>query len=253
MKHIITLIFAALIGAASAAVVTVTDKNGRSLTAQLISVSETHAKVKRVTDEKVFELPLASLNEASVKLLKEKAADLPKVYPELDVKISIGKRRVQKDDSYYMKTQTITTGVTLKNKDFEEDFPKSSARVVYIGQDKRNPDQYKVLFTNDFDVAPAASKTAEATLPEFTTSYDSDNEGYGNIGGFQYEGYIFIIWDSEKKVILHKTTNAMISKALESDNSTLGRMIKIRKDTLLDEHLAVPGSQKKKKREIVIE
>ena len=245
MKTVTSLIFAALVATTSAGpLVTVVDKKNRSLFAELIALTDKEVTVKRASDDKTFTLPLASLTPETVERLKEKADKLPVVYPKLEVNVAIGNRRVKQSGSFYMKSQNISTTISIRNLDLEKDFPKRPGRVVYFGQDQSNPDRFKILAINGFEVAPGANKTAEAVLPTFSTSYDSDNIGFGNIGGYEYEGYLFLVWDENKDVIVHKTTSGTVARAIKIDYGLLARMVTAKNGTILGKNLSSLSAKK---------
>ena len=68
-------------------------------------------------------------------------------------------------------------------------------------------------------------------------SYDSDNKGDGNIGGFKYEGYLLVVRDMEDKVLFTKTVYSKIKKALELDVSFADELSKLPTGTLLNDSL----------------
>jgi hypothetical protein len=74
-------------------------------------------------------------------------------------------------------------------------------------------------------------------LEEVTTQYDSDNEGQGNIGGYQYEDYILIMTDQDGKLLRTKTLNSNFEKALTSQPGIIGKLLKASDETELTEDL----------------
>jgi choline dehydrogenase-like flavoprotein len=96
-------------------------------------------------------------------------------------------------------------------------FPELTGRLLYIGQNTRQPEQYTVLSTQDFPVELKAGGSSLTELEKFTTSYDSDNKGTGNVGGFQYSGYLMVFLNDNKEVVYHQTMDAGIRKAIAAN------------------------------------
>lgn len=82
------------------------------------------------------------------------------------------------------------------------------------------------------------------TLEPFVTTYDSDNKGQGNVGGFQYTGYLLVFVNDKNEVIFNQTTDADIRKAIIANPSLLSTMAGYIKDTPLDEKMIVRGQKK---------
>lgn len=80
---------------------TLTDKQGRSLTADVLSLSGEQVKIKR-DDGQVFTLPLATLSESDQKKLKAWAEANPEPLDESDLPIqfSRGKFSTEKEDQH---------------------------------------------------------------------------------------------------------------------------------------------------------
>lgn len=213
--------------------ITVTDQKGRSLDIELISVAGDNVTFSRKGDPKEFTLPISNFAEISQNLIRKQAALMPAAVPKIRPDVVIGKRR-SKNDSYYMVRQEISSTVKLINTDTKVPVPPFTGRIVYLGQNQRRPDLLIVLSAQDFEGSIEASKTFVKEMETFVTSYDSDNKGYGNIGGFQYFGYLLVVRDQDEKIILDYTVSGPIRQAIKENQSVLKEMFDYRKYQNLD-------------------
>lgn len=97
----------------SAEPVTLVDKQGRSIKAEVLSVSDNQVKIKR-DDGQIFDLPLANLADADQKELREWAKkEAAKSLPPgaLQVELSRGNFKTEKRDS----DAKLTNGEVIKN------------------------------------------------------------------------------------------------------------------------------------------
>ncbi len=217
--------------------VEIEDLKGRTLSAELISVGETSAELKKSVREPAFTVEFSLLTEESIQMLKETAEAMPVVYPRFEADVVVSKRRKTAGGSWYMKSMTIGGKVIVTNQSMRRDFPPTKGRLVFIGQDQRLESIYQILSVNKFDVSPAAGREQEIVLKEFVTKYDGDNKGRGNIGGFKYDGYLLILYDEDKRVVFHKTLSGSISKAIDEDPRLPERFLDMKVLTRLSEKM----------------
>lgn len=225
-------------------IILVANKKGNTFEAELLSATKATATVRRSSDKKLFSLKLDTLNEDCVKTIEKHRPNLEAPYPTYETEVVVGKRR-KKGDSYYMVTQTITASAKITNTDREISSPEISGRVVFLGQDQRDPDQFEVLATRDFKVSPEPGSTIKVEFRPFSTSYDSDNEGSGNIGGHQYDGYVLILYKNDNTVAHSYTTNSRYRKAFEADIGILDSFRTIKAGSDLTKGLKPPGRRGK--------
>jgi hypothetical protein len=199
---------------------TVTDTKGRSIEIELISVNDGDVTFSRKGDPKEFTLPLTNFAETSQKLIKTQAALLPKRLPKMELDAVIGKRR-RKDGSYYMVRQEITTTVKITNRDLKQSVPEVEVKLIHIGQNRRTSDIYTILSKQSFKTTIDPAQTITKEMRSFITSYDSDNKGYGNIGGFEYQSYILAVLDPEGKVAVYSASTPSLRKLIESNQHLL--------------------------------
>lgn len=212
-----------------------TNTSGVSFEAEILALTDEETTVRRTSDQRVFVLPLTTLNESTRKLLQSNADLITNHHPDYEFNVVIGKRR--KKDGSYMVDQTLTCKVDVKNLSRELDSPGYKLRVLLIGQDQKDNSKYKILTAQDFTGAPAKVETETATLEPITTRYDSDNEGSGNLGGYKYEDYILILTCQEGKLISTKTLNSNFATGLTSQPGIIEKLLKAKADTPLDKNL----------------
>ena len=218
-------------------IITIKSKEGKSLTAELLAVKEDSARLKMPSNNKEYTLAFTKLDDSSVELIKSKADALPIVYPPLDVDVVIGKRRKKVDGSYYMVTMDITSSLKIKNTSVSDDCPETKGRLIFFGEDQKTKGRYNVLATRDFKISPEAGKTTELVLAGFPTKYDSDNQGEGNVGGFKYEAYLFMLWDKNNNIVMHKSTSTIVNRAIDADAGVLNSYRKISEGKTLNKEM----------------
>jgi hypothetical protein len=180
-------------------------------------------RIKRIKDGKIFTIRSGCLCSESKKLLLEKAKDLKLLYPELEIKVSISKRRKKEGGSYYMKSMTISGRVTLINKDLNVPSPPCYCNIIFFGESQKYEDSYKIISNQAFKLEPTPKGASFGSEP-FITSYDSDNKGRGNLGGYKYVGYLIIIADENGKVLQTKTLFPPLKKIIEMNVSIISKI-----------------------------
>jgi hypothetical protein len=211
----------------------VKDTQGHSLTIDLIAVDG--ANVTFSTAGKEHTLTLDRFDDPSQAKIKEAGKDLPPQRPKLDIDISVSNKRQKV--GYYKATQTISQKMLLKNLSPSIAYPASKGYIVSIGHDREYKDHYKILATSSFDISVPANKTFEQTTVPFSTTYDAENKGSGNLGGYEYESYVFVITDPAGAVLVSKSLDAYLRVQLEKDTSLAKKIITLKKDQLVDKNM----------------
>ena len=222
-----------LVAPAFAEVVTLTSKNGKNLVVTLVAKQGDKVLVRRASDSKEFAVSLDTLNEESQQNVMDKMKSLKDAYPPLELDVVLGKRRNRVSGSYYMKDMEITAKVTVTNKDHRIPCPECSADIIFIGQDQKDPDLYKVMSTQRRGVKPTEKGAVFDSTP-FVTRYDSDNKGYNNVGGYKYVGYVLVVSDQDGKVLHTKATSGFIKKALDSSVTKVTDLMSYTEGAVLD-------------------
>ena len=216
----------------------VQDTKGRALEIELLSVIGKTVRFRRADTAKEFTVALDQFDADSQAKISHEAATLPAPLPPLAVEVVIGKRR-KKENSYYLVTQEVSCTVKIHNVSNDIPLPKFTGRVIFVGRNQSRPDEYIVLSTQDFPVELSPRADSTNTLEPFVTSYDSDNKGQGNVGGYQYSGYLLVFLNHKKEVVFDQTTDAEIRKAITAKPALLSKVAGYRKDTLIDDKMNV--------------
>ena len=223
-------------------IITVTDTKGRTLEIELLSYVGKEVKFKRIDNSKEFTVPLTQFDGPSQTKITELATTLPMVLPPFDIEVVIGKRSEQ-GSSYYMKNQTVTTTVKLKNKSNTEALPALQGRMIFVGRDQRTEDDFIVLSTQEFKLEMPAGGKCDRELRPFVTSFDGDQEGRGNVGGYQYYGFLIVFMDDKNEIVYDYTTSGPIRKAVGGNKKLLAAMAAYKKDTVLDAKMVKTNKQ----------
>ncbi|GAA5483757.1 hypothetical protein [Haloferula sargassicola] len=215
----------------------VTDTKGRTVSIELLALEGEKAifTVPGKGDSE-YQLPLSQFDEGSQKKIKDAGASLPARVPKVEIDASISKRR--KKISYYMVRQTVSAKITVQNPSRDLRFPGGKAKVIFIGRNSRDNSVYSVLRTQDFEV-PKIESSREFTFEtkSFSTEYDSDNDGYGNVGGFQYDSYIVGILGEQGRLLGFKTSDPSIRSAIGDSADLIKRVLEFNKGQRFDKNL----------------
>lgn len=218
-------------------VVDLTNTQGQTLTAELLAVTDKAVTIRRPSDKRIFTIERKDIAPDSLKSILAKSQDLEPVYPELEVDIDVSNRRKKKDNSWYVVRQTVSVELTVSNPSRDLPCPNAEACLVLMGQNQRRPELFEVLSTSTFKVNLEPGKSMTVETKPVTTEYDSDNEGYGNMGGSKYEGYILVIRGSDKSRLLVKTTNPRFEDALEANFTLIHKVFDMKKGASFTEDL----------------
>ena len=213
MKTLSFLLFSGICFAGP--VLDLTDQKGQTLNVEVMAITEKAVSVRRTGDKKKFKIPLARLDEATVKLLKEKTKDMPAPLPDYELEFSIEKRR--KADGYYSEKQTISGKGIVKNTSREIDSPDVNVNVIIIGENQKDDDIKSILSNQSFTVSPTKLNEEEIFLKQFTTTYDTYRGTY-NSGGYKYSDYIILITDKDGNHIASKSLNKTMHTMLDGNN-----------------------------------
>lgn len=216
---------------------TITDKEGRSLEAELLAVRDDSIRFKSLANSKEYTLPFSKLSAETIKAAKNRADEIPILYPELDISVVIGKKQKRLGNSSYMKSMDVKTTVKVKNTDNNAPCPPTKGHVLFFGQNQATPDVFTVLTTRNFEFSLNGGETKELPLQGFRTEFDSDNKGYNNVGGYKYVSYLLVLTDHKGHIIDHKTTSSKVSKNIENTPDALQRYLRLSADTKLNDDL----------------
>jgi len=223
---------------------TVTDQKGRSIEIEIVSLTSDAVTFTRKGNPKEFTMPVGQFEKNSQELIRTAAADLPApapkpvapVLPKIQADVIIGKRR-NKGDSYYMVKQEVTGTVKIANLSTTVSTPAMRGKLVYIAQNTRTPSLFSILSSQSLEATVKPGETFTKEMEPFTTSYDSDNKGTGNVGGYQYFGYVFALTDEAGTVVLSQSTTGSFRMALTEKPELLKLVIEYAKGTRITDKL----------------
>lgn len=229
---------------AGAAPLIVTDQKGRSIEIDLVSLTNDTVTFTRKGNPKEFNMPVGQFDKNSQELIRTTATDLPAVapkpaapvVPKIQADVIIGKRR-KKEDSYYEVKQEVTGTVKIANLSTTTSTPAMSGKLIYIAQNTRTPSVFSVLSSQSFEATVKPGETFTKEMETFTTTYDSDNKGSGNVGGYQYFGYVLAIVDDTGAVIVSQTTTGSFRMALADKPEFLKQVMQYSKGTRITDKL----------------
>lgn len=193
---------------AGAEQIVVSNPKGQSMTVEVLSytVSSGNVQVKR-DDGQILNTKLSVFDkESQAKII----ANAPAEVANLELDVTIGRKREREADSSYRKTQTISAKAKVTNKSRDIDLAETKLTLLLVGRNSRryadrDEDWYKILSNQTFNTKLPAGKLSEHELKSVRTSYDSDKDS-SNIGGWEFEGYLLVAQDADGKVIATKTT-----------------------------------------------
>lgn len=232
-------VFFALTSTAFAQPLLVESSDGRTISIEVTSVEGGQVTFTKQGDAKSYTLPLDRFSTTSQNAIKE-AAKAPASaatgnYPKLDIDLVIGKRGIK--ENFYMKSQTVTSKVKLTNTSSTTACPKSKAYIFFVGQDREHTSRLMVLAAESFEYQMVRGGNFEFECGAFTTRYDSDNKGDGNIGGYQYKHYVLVLFDDSGNVVGCKSSSNDYQKLVEQDHTLAKKVTKLKKDTFITEQL----------------
>jgi len=227
----------ALAGMGMAEVMTIELKQGRTEMVDVLGLEGDKVKVKWLKDGRTLSFPLSKLSAESQKDVLKKIKNSTSSYPPVEAVVSIGKRRTSESSSY-MKTMSVTSKVTVTNEDHKVTCPPCKCNMLFIGQSQRYTDRYVVLSNQAFEIKPTDRGAVFESEP-FVTSYDSDNRGAGNSGGYKYVGYLVIIADKKTQVIYSKTIYPALRKAISVNADLVAKMREYETGTYMDKSMKV--------------
>lgn len=175
----------------------------------------------------VISIPLAQLDQKSLANIQLKLV-LEAEVTVLETQVSIKQRRRGKKGSYSMVKSSISASIKVKNEELDVDASECDGWIFLIGQDQKNTDQHSILLNQKFSITPG-HKDTKFVSRTVQTSYDSDNKGGGNIGGYKYYAYVVFITSKDGAILSSKTTISRLNNSL--DAKLLTRLQKFVADT----------------------
>lgn len=197
-----------LSGPARAEQIEVSNAAGQKMTVEVLQYTASSGNVRVQRDDgQILNTKLSLFDKESQAKIIDNA---PAAVADLELDLSIGRKREKQSGSFYMKNLTITASAKVANKSRDIDLPETKFTVLLMGRNSRRyanreEDWLKVLSKQTFSTKLAAGKASEHELKSVKTEYDSDKDS-SNVGGWEFEGYLMVGQDADGKVIAIKTT-----------------------------------------------
>ncbi len=195
MKHAIhslLLLSLFLIQSTLAQTINVTDKQGRGITATLLSSDGKTVKISRDSDSKNFSLPIEGLNGATqgaIKRWMDAGGNLAETY---EVLVDTGKtRRTTGQEDFDDKRVNLVPTVTVKNTDTANATKAHHLTILFLGRPVDSTTDIYVFRKQTFElprIRPLSSRTFEVAA----ISQAYDNRGYAQFGA-RYLGYVWFV------------------------------------------------------------
>jgi hypothetical protein len=180
--------------AANAQRINVTDKEGRAITAKLVSSDGTNVEIIRESDSKKFSLPLVNLNDATNRAIKRWMAFGGHLAESFEVTVDTGKsRRTSTDLGYDERRVNLEPIITVKNTDVKLASKELKLSIIFLGRPARDSSNIYVFRKQSFKLPKIAPlETTDLTVKPVSAPYD--NRGDYKIGS-RYSGYAWIIFE----------------------------------------------------------
>lgn len=226
-----------------AAEIEVANTAGLKMTVEVISytASSGNVRIKRA-DGQMFNTKISVFDKASQEKI---IASAPKEMAQMNLEVSIGRKRSQQGTSSFMQNMTISSSVKVTNQSRDVDLAETKFTIVLVGRNSRRyadraQDWYKVLSVQNFSTQLIAGKSSEHELKPVETSYDQDKDS-SNTGGWEFEGYLLVAQDAAGKVVATKTTLGEVGTITVKDEKKVLEAIKITEGTETNHDLSPRG------------
>jgi hypothetical protein len=196
------LLILAAPGALDAAEVVLRNKDGKSLTVRLVSITGDKLAVMRESDKKQFTIDLTQLDETS----RGKVDDWVKAGGNLSeryvIEVSTGKSgRGSAYDYSDERIVSMEPVAVVKNPDINIPTKAAKVTVLILGRPVNERGGYYVFSTETFDLPSLeGGKQKVFQMKKFRHSYD-DRGSYKS--GARYLGWVVLIHDPQDKRIIH--------------------------------------------------
>ena len=178
------------------------NKDGKSLTVRLVSITGEKLAVMRESDKKQFTLDVTQLDDASRGKVDEWVKSGGHLSERYSVEFSSGK--AGRNSAYeYDDERTVVMEPVIVVKNPDVNLPTKAAKVtaLVLGRPLSDRGAYFVFSTETFDLPSLeGGKQSSFLMKKFRHTYD-DRGAYKY--GSRYLGWVVLIHDSEDKRILH--------------------------------------------------
>ena len=172
-------------------VIDVTNKQGQTISAELLGYDGTNIEICRTDNRKKFKIAVADLNDktqAAIKEWLEKGGNLVKSY---EVEVSTGKATERSSSYSDSKILRLDPSLTVKNPDITQDSKPAYITILFLGRPTEERSQIHVFKKQTFEIPKLEPlKSTSFKVEAVATRYSDDSEyGYGE----RYLGYIWVV------------------------------------------------------------
>ncbi|MFK7849605.1 MAG: hypothetical protein AB8D78_01395 [Akkermansiaceae bacterium] len=179
---------------AVAEVVDVTDKKGRTITAELVNYDGTNVTISRKSDRRKFSIPVADLDDKTQNAIKEWLADGGNLVKEYEVDVKTGKSTEREGSFSSYRILRLNPSFSVKNPDIVKDSKPAYITILFLGRPTDSRTQIHVFKKQTFKIPKleplkSTSFQVDAIANSYSDEYDS---------GERYLGYIWVIHNKTK-------------------------------------------------------
>lgn len=186
-----------------------TSKNGDAIEAEFQSMFAGNKVVLKTADGRVLKIPVAGLCAEDLEYL---AAVVP---PEIDIEVDVDKNQNNEFSTtgYKRKRETIKCSATVK-KTSKAPCSRDFKAYLYVFAEQINGDIHWLISCADQSLSfKDDSKAFCFKSPPASVEYQDMT--FADNRGFQYEGYIVVVEDSDGNVVAMKSTRELYEKNWE--------------------------------------
>lgn len=212
----------------------VTDKEGRVITARLVTYDGKNVEIFRISDSKTFKVPIDTLSDktrAAIDLWVKSGGNLVEKY---EVTVNTGKtsRRIDGFDYSDEKRVNLEPDITVKNPHATMESRPLQITIIFLGRPTTSRTNMYVFSTQTFDIPKLAPLTSKKfKVDPISKSYDdSGSYRYGS----RYLGYIWIIHNK-----LQTETIASASVPSSLTNKPLLKYLDMKSESYYSENLVL--------------
>ncbi|MGB0154976.1 MAG: hypothetical protein ACPGFB_13180 [Verrucomicrobiales bacterium] len=189
---------------------TFTSTDGRTMEADVVSVTKDTAIIKR--GNRQFTIPLTSLSQADREYLAEwRKEALKNKIPKLDVAINSKKSNRQNPKAYEERIGSFEFEITIENEEIHYSLENGKAHLIVLGRNCENPDTYCVMQKNEYGVDLEIGDTHEWQGDKMAFTFDDRDYSYG----YDYYGFIFLLKNADGKIIYQRVTPSKFEWGIE--------------------------------------
>jgi len=210
-----------------------TDKLGRAIEGELVSITGDIVKIKRTSDGQVFNMKASDFSRTDQAYFTSQggaagtpAATTPKppgtapapvipsaAAPPMRMEVKVYPNKNDRPTNNYIddRMAKISFRVDIRNGETARDFSGGKAIMIAFAKDLQDSSQYKVISREEYDVTVQRLQTLSHDTKEVKLTYDNIYYKYG----FKYSGYLLILKDQTGKTVTAVGSSPTVEKFAE--------------------------------------